>query len=120
APDHDAGPGRADEHLDLITPALDVDRGDPGPRQLPADVLPDRDVLMERVRILLVVRVPVRLPPVDDPEPEAVRIHLVSHYRSCAGAGSTTGSSIDSTTSVISDVRFRMRAARPYARGRNR
>ena len=110
--DDDARTGRPDEHLDLIPPPLDVDRGDAGPRQLSADVLADLDVLMQRVRVFLLVRIPVRLPGVDDPQPEPVRVDLVSHpyVRSCSA---TTGSSIVWTTSEMCEVRLRMRVARP-------
>ncbi len=78
AADHDARAGRADEHPHLVALALDVDRGDAGARQPPADVLADADVLME-VRRVVASGVPVRLPGVDDPQPEPVRVDLMPH-----------------------------------------
>ena len=104
AADHDAGAGRADVDPDLIALALDVDRGDPGARQPRADVLADPDVLVERLDVVAPVRVPVRFPGVDDPQPEPVWVDLLSHYAS---------SPIVSTTTVTCDVRLRTRVARP-------
>jgi hypothetical protein len=49
AADHDAGPGRADEHPDLVALALDVDRADAGAREPGADVLAHPDVLVQLV-----------------------------------------------------------------------
>jgi hypothetical protein len=78
AADHDARAGRPDEHPDLVALALDVDRGDAGAGQPRADVLADPHVLVERVGVVL-AGVPDGLPGVDDPQPEPVRVDLVSH-----------------------------------------
>jgi hypothetical protein len=47
--------------------------------QLPEDVLADLDVLEDRVGELLVVRVPVGLPVVDDADAHPARVDLLSH-----------------------------------------
>ncbi len=78
APDHDAGARRADEYPHLVALALDVDGRDTGPRQPRTDVTPDPDVLVKVLRVVA-VGVPIGLPGVDDPQPEPVRVDLVSH-----------------------------------------
>src|SRR5205823_14009995 len=78
APDDDAGASRPDERLDLVTASLDVDGRDAGTRQPAADVSTDPDVLVQGRRVVAPC-VPVRLPRVDHPEAESVRINLVAH-----------------------------------------
>jgi hypothetical protein len=75
--DHDARPRRADEHPDLVTLALDVDRRDAGARETRLDVLADPDVLMEELGVVT-PGIPVALPGVDDTQPEPIRVDLVS------------------------------------------
>ncbi len=77
--DHDAGPGRPDEDLDLVSLAIDLDVREAGARQVQADVVADGDVLVQRLRVLALARVPPRSPGVDDAEPEAVRVNLLPH-----------------------------------------
>jgi len=78
APDDDAGAGRADEHLDLVALAFDVDARDAGPNELGLDVHADLDVLVQGFRIVL-APVPLGLPGVDDAQAEPVGVDLVTH-----------------------------------------
>src|SRR5207253_10939417 len=81
AADHDPGTRGPDEDPDLVALALDVDRRDARSGQPGADVLADPDVLMEVLGVVT-LGVPIALPRVDHPEPESVRMDLVSHYLS--------------------------------------
>src|ERR687894_22128 len=56
-------------------------------RQLPEDVLADLDVLEDRVGELLVGRVPVRLPIVDDADAHPTRMDLLPHYSLASSGG---------------------------------
>ncbi len=101
--DHDARASGPDVDPDLVALALDVDARDARAGQAGADVLADPDVLVQMGRVLA-ARVPVGLPGVDDPQPESVRIDLVTHYSSSPN---------ERTTSVMCDVRFKIFVARP-------
>ncbi len=48
--------------------------------ELAVDVLPDPDVLEDVLRELLLPDVPVRLPVVDDADPQAAGVDLLTHY----------------------------------------
>ncbi len=78
--DHDAGPGRVDVDGDPLLVLADVDVGEAGVRELAVDVVADLHVLHQRVRELLRRHEPVRLPRVDDADPQAARVDLMSHY----------------------------------------
>ena len=79
AADHDAGTRGADEDPDLVALALDVDRADAGTGQPRTDVLADPDVLVHLRGVVAPAGVPVGFPGVDDPQPEPVRVDLVTH-----------------------------------------
>src|SRR5690606_14845750 len=76
--DDDARPRGEDDDLHLVGRALDLDIGDTRVSELAADGLLQAQVLMQPVRVVLVL-VPLRLPGLDNPEPKAVRMSLVSH-----------------------------------------
>jgi hypothetical protein len=67
-------PGR-----DPLLVLLDEDVGQAGVAELPVDVVADLDVLDQVLGELLRARVPVRLPVVDDPDPQAPRMHFLAH-----------------------------------------
>jgi hypothetical protein len=66
-----------DDHALLVL--ADEDVGQPGVGELPVDVLADLHVLEQRAGELLVRRVPVRLPVVDDADPEAAGVDFLAH-----------------------------------------
>jgi hypothetical protein len=67
-----------DVHPDPVTGALDLDLGDAGPLHALGEQLADRHVLGDVLGVLL-VGVPAGLPVSGDPEPEAVRVDLLTH-----------------------------------------
>src|SRR5207247_1745265 len=124
--------GGVDVDTHAVTRALDVDTGDHAVRQLFADVVADREVLVEVRAVLLLVREPFGLPVGRDTETEAVGIDLLAHQRlafldvlflpapaappprrAARGASST---SCARTITVTCAVGLWIRFARPYAR----
>jgi hypothetical protein len=78
ATDDDARTGRVDVHPDPVTGALDLDLGDAGALHALAHHLANRDVFLDVVRVRL-VRIPTGRPVGGDPEPEPVRVDLLTH-----------------------------------------
>jgi hypothetical protein len=78
-PDHDARPGCVDVDCDSLLVLLDVDVAETGVTELAANVVADLDVLDQVLGELLRARVPVRLPLVDDADPQAARMNFLSH-----------------------------------------
>src|SRR5207248_8002 len=78
--DHDARPRGVDVDRDPLLVLPDQDVRQPRVGQLLDDVLADLDVLEQRPRELLRADHPVRLPVVDDADPEAAGMNLLSHY----------------------------------------
>src|SRR5436190_8573235 len=77
--DHDPGARRVDVDRDPLLVLADQDVGQPGVRQLVGDVLPDLDVLDQVLRELLLARVPVRLPVVDDADAHPAGMNFLTH-----------------------------------------
>src|SRR6266508_3015239 len=98
AADDHARPGGVDVHPHPVAGALDLDPGDAGMRQAALEVPPDGDVLVQ-VALVVLVSEPTGFPVRGDPEPEAVRVDLLSHYEA----------SLESTTTVMWLVRLRIR-----------
>jgi hypothetical protein len=67
-----------DVHHDLLAGAVDHDLRYPGVIELLLDVFPDRDVLVKLLRVML-LREPVRLPPIQGADPESIGMNLLSH-----------------------------------------
>src|ERR1044072_2496051 len=78
AADHQARPRRADADRDLLALALDRDLGDAGLVETLLEVPLDEQVLFEHLGVAL-FREPARVPGLDDPEPQADRIGLLTH-----------------------------------------
>src|SRR6185436_16613276 len=78
APDDDAGAGGEDAHLQLVGGALDVDPRDARMGEALLQVLLQRQVLVEEVRVLL-ARVPPAAPGLVVPEPETDRMDFLTH-----------------------------------------
>src|SRR5690606_39203625 len=87
--DHDARARRVDRHHDLLRLALDLDLRDRGPGQPLVEVLPDRLVFLQQL-VEVPLSVPARLPRLHDPEPEPVRMRLLSHTYSFRSTTTTT------------------------------
>src|SRR5690606_25587287 len=124
AADDDAGTSGVDVDPNPFPGALDLDLGDTGALHPGGQELTDLDVLGDVLRVLL-VGVPAGLPVRGDPEPEAVRVDLLAHYRPPAffllfDFALPLPAGRDSTTTVMWLVRLRIRYARPWARGRMR
>src|SRR5690606_22754394 len=115
ATNHDARAGRVDVHADAVAGALDLDLGDSGALEARGHELADRDVLADVVAVALTglgaVGEPARTVVGGDAQAVPERVDLLSHYRvlSFFSAGATT--------TVMWLVRFRIRPARPWARG---
>ena len=77
--DHDAGACRVDVDRDPLLVLADQNVGQSGMGELVGDVLPDLDVLDQVAGELLLPRVPVGLPVVDDADPQAAGMHLLAH-----------------------------------------
>src|SRR6266536_3563772 len=84
APDDHARPGGVDVHPHPVAGALDLDPGDARVRQAALEVPPDGDVLVQ-VALVVLVSEPTGFPVRGDPEPEAVRVDLLSHLRGLPG-----------------------------------
>src|SRR5690606_16375847 len=106
--DHDTRARRVDRHHDLLRLAVDLDLRDGRVRQPLAEVLADRLVFLQQLAEVP-LRVPARLPRLDDPEAEAPRMRLLSHIYS-----------FRSTTTTTWLVGRRIGAARPIAAARHR
>src|SRR6266542_1075696 len=81
AADHHARPCRVDVDPHTVTGALDLHPGDAGVGQVALEIPADLDVLVQVAPVVLLAE-PARLPVRRDPEPEAVRVDLLSHYAS--------------------------------------
>src|SRR5262249_42555932 len=78
--DHHAGTGRVDRHAALLVRALDHDAADAGGLELVAQIVADLDVFLQELAILLLARVPARVPGPVDAQTQAGRIDLLTHY----------------------------------------
>ncbi len=125
--DDDPRAGGVDVHPQPALGPLDVDPTDSRALHAPGHHLTDLHILAH-IRLVLLVGVPTRGELRSDPEPEPVRVDLLPHYRALlavcdapvdAPRVTETGSRL-STTTVMWLVRFRIRYARPCARGRMR
>ena len=121
AADHDAGPGRVDIDPDAIPRALDLDLGDAGTLHAFGHQPPDRHVLLDVIRVLLVGEPPA-LEVGRDTEAEPVRVDLLTHLlprlipaHAIAMLAHDrprpfrAGASMLSTSTVMWEVRLRMR-----------
>src|SRR5207248_7055509 len=79
-PDHDPGPRGVDVDCDPLLVLADEDVGQARMGQLAVDVLADLDVLEQVLRELLLARVPVRLPVVDDADAQPAGMNFLAHY----------------------------------------
>src|SRR5262249_18678781 len=77
--DHDARPRRVNVDRDPLRVLADQDVGQARMLELAVDVLADLDVLEQVRREVLRARVPVRLPVVDDADPQAAGMDLLAH-----------------------------------------
>src|SRR5690625_943052 len=111
AADDDTGPRRVDRDPALAVRALDHDAADSRLLGLLADELPDLDVFMQQVAIILGIGVPAAVPGPVDLQAKADRIDFLSH-QSCSSTWRTV------IVSCLSD--FSIRPKRPRARGRAR
>src|SRR5207237_354499 len=110
-PDHDSGARGVDVHLYLVLVLADRDVREPGVGELALDVVADADVLEQVVGELALVE-PGRLPVVDVADAQDLGMDLVTHRY--------LPSSVVVRVIVMWLVRFRIRVARPSARGRYR
>jgi hypothetical protein len=78
-PDDDAGTRGEDVDRDPLLVFLYEDVAQPGVAELAADVIADLDVLDQVLGELLRARVPVGLPLMDDADPQAAWMDLLSH-----------------------------------------
>ena len=95
--DDDPRLGGVDGDRDVVDAALDLDLADARVGQLLGDQLPDPHVLLEEGGVVA-IRVPLRQPGLDDADPEAVGVNLVTHQASSRSA----------TATVMWLVRFRI------------
>src|SRR5262249_42428045 len=128
--DHDARPRGVDVDRDPLLVLADQDVRQSRVRELPDDVLADLDVLEQRAGEVLRADHPVRLPVVDDADPQAAGVNLLAHYAATSfflarrrGLASAEpepfpGSGFSSWSSliVIWQVRLRIWLTRPRAR----
>jgi len=77
--DHDAGARRVDVDCDPLLVLADQDVGQSGMRKLVGDVLPNLDVLDQVAGELLLPRVPVGLPVVDDADAHPAGMDFLAH-----------------------------------------
>ena len=99
--------------VDLAALLGDLDVREAGVRELVLDVVADRQVLEQVVGELALVE-PGRLPVVDVADAEALGVDLLSHW----SASSRSSSGVSAT--LMWQVLFSMRVARPRARARQR
>src|SRR5262249_31267742 len=78
--DDDPRPGGIDVHGDPLLVLADEDVRETGMRELASDVLADLDVLDEVAGELLLPRVPVGLPVMDDTDAHAAGMHFLTHW----------------------------------------
>src|SRR5205823_1557790 len=78
--DHDPGARRVDVDRDPLLVLADQDVGQAGMRELPVDVLTNLDVLDQVAGELLLPRVPVGLPVVDDADAHPAGMDFLTHY----------------------------------------
>src|SRR5215510_1474484 len=81
--DHDAGARGVDVDLGLVGRPLDLDQRDASMIELGLDEALEADVLMQPLGILLLL-VPLRVPALDDAQPETNRMRLLTHYSASA------------------------------------
>src|SRR6185436_8849811 len=90
AADDDARARGVDVDLQLVGGALGFDPRDAGMREPLLEVLPQREVLVQELRVVA-VRVPARPPGLVEPEPESVGMNLLAHvcslFLGCGLAG---------------------------------
>ena len=77
--DHDARTGRMDRDAALLVRALDDDARHAGLLELVAQVFADLDVFLQELAVLLLARVPARVPGAVDAEAQPDRIDLLTH-----------------------------------------
>src|SRR5262249_61208837 len=77
--DHDAGTRRLDRDAALPVRTLDHDLGDRGLLQRPGELLADRHVLVQKLAVVVLARIPARIPGAIDPETQPDRIDLLTH-----------------------------------------
>src|SRR5439155_8917886 len=82
--DHDARPCGVDVDGDPLLVLADEDVGQARMRKLVRDVVPDLDVLDQVARELLLARVPVGLPVVDDADAHPAGMDFLTHYLALA------------------------------------
>ena len=87
--DDDPRLGRVDGDGDVVDATLDLDLADARVRQLARDQLADPHVLLEQRRVVA-VGVPLRQPGLDDADPEAVRMDLVTHAQASSRSATAT------------------------------
>ena len=104
--DHDSWLGRVDGDRDVVDASLDLDLADARVRELLADQLPDPHVLAQQAGVVAIC-VPLGEPRLDDADPEAVGMNLVTHQ-----------ASLSATAMVMWLVRLSIWKVRPCARGR--
>src|SRR6266545_2618736 len=85
AADDDAWTRGVDVDLQVVRRALGLDARDPGVREALLQVLPQGEVLVEQLRVVL-VREPARAPGLVEAEAESVRMNLLAHVFSYAFA----------------------------------
>src|SRR5215831_6104433 len=77
--DHHARPGRVNGDTTFLVRALDKDARHTSLLQLVGKIVPDLDVFLEELAVLLLVRVPARIPSPVHSEPKPDRIDLLTH-----------------------------------------
>src|SRR6185312_8511417 len=78
--DHHARPGRVNGDAALLVRTFDHDAGNARGLQLVAEIFADLDVFLQELAILLLARVPARVPGPVDAQTQAGRIDLLTHY----------------------------------------
>ena len=78
AADDDARARGVDVDLQLVRRALGLDPRDAGVREPLLQVLPQREILVQQLRVVA-IRVPARPPGLVEAEPEPVRVNLLAH-----------------------------------------
>src|SRR6202522_801197 len=78
--DHHAGTGRVDGDAALLVRTLDHDAAHAGSLELVVEIFADLDVFLQELAILLLARVPARVPGPVDAQTQTGRIDLLTHY----------------------------------------